>query len=462
MALEQNLQDVLKVFYTDKEMEQLLWRDSPVLKEIVKNRVTGKSYNFAANYGSGGACSGDATVAALNAAAGTTKNVQFAVTSGQLFSIFNVGAQEVFASENIRGAIVPIPVIKMFDGTAAFRRLTATSLYGMGFGEVGPAHDAITTQVGSNTADLGTFSTVVKLDIGSTFQVTNGKLPSSALRTSVNTVTAINGNVITFTATAIETWAATDWICIQGCRTGNTPLLPMGLAGWLPSLEMRTGGDWATYIGTSFYGVDRSVFPSRLAGNFVKRASGEKFSSALNRAVKDVRSAGGKANWMIVNPDDYQIIMDEVNAKTTYWQDTNSPSKGKKNEVAMGLNDMKFMFSTSYADKVWEDPYCPRFTAYLIDEESIEYVMLTNSETPTNTGIVGNAPGAQPVNGVSTPDMKGNTYGFIIDDYVTIQPASLASGGPVLQCILQFYGTLALRGPGHNCVIAFVSDTIAY
>ena len=458
VTTDAGLLTVFKEWYTDKEMEQVLWRASPVLREIKKNRVGGKTYNFAANYGSGGAAAGDATVAATNAAAGTSKSAQFACAPGQLFSIFNVGAQEVLASENIRGAFVPVPVVKMYDGTAAFRRLFATSLYGMGFGEIGNAI-VLTTVVGSNTADLGQFSSTVKLDIGSVFQVTNGPLPSSALRTSVNTVTAIQGNVITFTATAVETWAATDWIEIQGCRSGSTPLLPIGLSGWLPNLAGRTGATWTTYIGTSFYGVDRSVFPDRLAGNYIARDTGgsEKYADCLVRAVKAVRNAGGNPTWLVINPDDYAKVMSEVNAQTTYFQSTDIPAKGKKNEIGRGLSDSKYMFSTSFVDKVYDDPYCPRFIAYVLDEESIEFAMLSNGDTPVNDGITGTNPGSQPINGVSAPDMKTNSYAFIFDDYVTIQPGSLASGGPVLQVILQLYGTFAIRGPGHNAVVNFVS-----
>lgn len=454
---------VFKEWYTDKEMESVLWRASPVLREIKKNRVGGKTYNFAANYGSGGAAAGDATVAAAQAASGTSKSVQFACTPGTLFSIFTVGAQEILASENIRGAFVPVPVVKMYDGTAAFRRLFATALYGMGFGEVGQVVNGATiTQGASNTLDVAEFSTVVKLDIGSVFLVTNGALPSSTLRSLECTVTAISGTTVTFTASAgsNETWANTDWIELKGCRSGATALLPVGLAAWLPNLAARTGGTWTTYIGTAFYGVDRSVFADRLAGNYIARNTGasEKYIDTVVRAVKAVRNAGGAPHWLVINPDDYATILSEVNAQTTYFQQTDiGKAKSKSNEVARGLSDSKYMFSTSWVDKVYDDPYCPRYIAYIIDEETIEFAMLSNANTPTNDGISGNDAGVQAVNGVSTPDMKGNSYAFIFDDYVTIQPASLASSGPVLQVILQLYGTFALRAPGKNCVINFVS-----
>lgn len=454
---------IFKEWYTDKEMNSLLWKASPVLREIVKNRVGGKSYNFAANYGSGGAAAADATIAAANAASGTSRSVQFAVTPGTMFSIFQVSAQELLASENIRGRFVPAPVVKMYDGTAAFRRLFATALYGSGYGEVGQVVNGATiTQGVSNTVDFAQYSTVVKLDIGSQFIVTNGATPGSTLRTLVNTVTSINGTSVTFTAAAgtNETWANTDWVEIYGCRSGSTPLLPVGLSAWLPTVADRTGETWTTYIGTSFMGVDRSVFPERLAGNYIKRdtSGSEKYADCVIRGVMASRNAGcGNSMWLIVNPFDYNTILKEVNAQTTYFQQTDmGKAKSKDNQVVKGISDQKYVFSTSWVDKVYEDPFCPRFTAYIIDEETIEFAMLSNADTPVKDGISGNDPGVQPVNGVSAPDIK-NTFAFIFDDYITIQPGSLAAGGPVTQVILQLYGAFALRGPGKNTVINFVS-----
>ena len=444
-------------------MSSLLWRASPVLRDIAKNRVGGKTYNFAANYGAGGAAAGDATVAAANASSGTSKSAQFACTPGTLFSIFQVGAQELLAAENIRGSFVPVPVVKLYDGTAAFRRLFATALYGQGYGEIGQVvNGATVTQGASNTIDFAQFSTVVKLDIGAQFIVTNGATPSSTLRTLVNTVTSINGTSVTFTAAAgtNETWANTDWIEIYGCRSGSTPLLPVGLTAWLPTIAGRSGGTWTTYIGTSFYGVDRSVFPDRLAGNYIARNTGssEKYVDCIVRALKAARNAGAGNNlWLIINPDDYNQVLSEINGQTTYFQQTDiGKSKSKDSQFTRGFSDSAYMFSTSWVSKVYDDPYCPRFTAYIIDEETIEFAMLSNGDTPVNDGITANDPGVQAVSGITAPDLK-NKYAFIFDDYVTIQPGSLAAGGPVTQVILQLYGTFALRAPGKNAVINFVS-----
>jgi hypothetical protein len=446
---------IYKTWYTDAKMENLLFRSSPTAKIIKKTRVGGKTYNFAALYSRGGAAAGDMTVAVTNAASGTSKNAEFAVTTGQLFSVFNITQQEILASQNVRGAYGPAAVNKTFAATDAFRKLFATSLFGTGFGEVGKAVVA-TTIVGSNTVDFADKSLIVKLDVGVVFQVTNGALPSSSLRTSVNTITAINGTSVTFTATAIETWAATDWVEIQGCRSGSSPLLPVGLPGWLPDLANRTGGTWTSYIGTSFFGVDRSVFPDRLAGNFVLRNSGasEKYVDALVRGVEAVRIAGGEPKLLILSPYDWRLIVTEIAGQQTYFNQQNFNGKASKTEntFARGISDQSYMFSTSWVDKVMDDPFCPQGVAYILDEDVLEFACLSNVDKPLDDGITPGAPGAPDVDQTGAPEMQ---YKFIIDDYITIQPGVNTVNGPAAQVSLNMYGAWCVRNPGHCCVVKF-------
>lgn len=446
---------IYKTWYTDEKMENLLFRSSPLAKIIKKTRVGGKTYNFAALYSRGGAAAGDMTVAVTQAAGGTSKNAEFAVTTGQLFSVFNITQQEILASQNVRGAYVPAAVNKTFAATDAFRKIFATSLYGMGYGEIGLAVVA-TTVVGSNTVDFVDKSLIVKLDIGSVFRVTNGALPSSTLRTSVNTVTAISGTTVTFTATAIETWAATDWVELNGCRDGSTPLLPVGLRGWLPDLASRTGGTWSTYIGTSFFGTDRSVYADRLAGNFILRNSGasEKYTDAIVRAIEAVRIAGGDPKLLVLSPYDWRYIVTEIQAQQTYFNQQNFGGKASKTEntVAKGLADMSYMFSTSWVDKVMDDPFCPQGVAYILDEDVLEFACLSNVDKPLDDGITPGAPGSPAVDQTGAPEMQ---YKFIIDDYITIQPGANTVNGPAAQVSLNMYGAWCVRNPAHCAVVKF-------
>ena len=97
---------MLKVFYKDG-VENLMFRNSPVLKKIKKERVEGKTQNFSAMYGRGGAVGADFLVAKNNAAT-VSKAVEFQVEPGQLFSVYTMNAKEVQASQTKRGGYMKI------------------------------------------------------------------------------------------------------------------------------------------------------------------------------------------------------------------------------------------------------------------------------------------------------------------------------------------------------------------
>jgi hypothetical protein len=239
---------------------------------------------------------------------------------------------------------------------------------------------------------------------------------------------------------------------LDGCRNGSTPLLPVGLSGWLPSIADRTGGTWTTYIGTAFFGVDRSVNPEGAAGQFIKRNSGasEKKADAIVRGLEAVRTAGGLPDMIVVNSIDYNTIVGELNAQTTLFQSINTGSKINKNEVARGVSEMKYAFSTSWIDQVWDDPFCPQGTAYILETDTMEFACLTNSDAPLNDGINGNDPGKQALTDVKAPEAN---YYWLIEDYITSQPGANTINGPALQVIVQLYGSWVVHNPSKCCVL---------
>lgn len=454
VTLDSNLAGIFKVWYTDKSPEDVFFRNSPVVKKIPKTRIGGKQYNVPLLLGNGGSASGSLIASTDNATAnGSAPNVEFAITNGQMFATFFVTQQEILASQNVRGAYMPVVVNRMAQGLDSFRKLAATSLYGTGFGEVGVVGSTPTIALGANTLDLGVKSTVVKLSIGSVFSITDGSLPSATLRSGKNTVTGINGTVITYDASvATGLVAATDVIVLDGCRTGSTPLLPVGLAAWLPSFYDRTTASWDTYIGTSFFGVDRAVNVEGAAGQFILRDSGasEKKVDAIVRGVEAVRTAGGTPDLLVVNSTDYNSIITELNAQTSLFQSINTGGKPKKNEVARGISDMKYAFSTSWVDEMWDDPFCPEGTAYILSSDTMEFAGLTNSETPLHDGVAANEPGKDALTDTKAPDVN---YYWLIEDYITSQPGANTVNGPALQIIVQLYGSWVVHNPSKCAVL---------
>ena len=453
-TIDANLEGIFKVWYTDKSPEDVFFRNSPVVKRIPKTRIGGKEYKVPLLLGNGGSASGSLIASTTNATAnGSAPNVEFAITNGQMFATFFVTQQEILASQNVRGAYMPVVVNRMAQGLDSFRKLAATSLYGSGYGEIGVVGGTPTITLGVNVVDFLKKSTVVKLSVGSVFSIVDGSLPSDTLYAGKNTVWGINGTEVTFNAdTAIGAVAATDVIVLDGCRNGSAPLLPVGLSAWLPSYLDRTGTAWDTYIGTPFYGVNRGINVEGAAGQFIKRDSVglEKLADTIVRGVEAVRTAGGMPDLLVVNSTDYNRIISELNAQTSLFQSIDTGKKTKGNAVAKGLSDMSYAFSTSFVDEMWDDPFCPEGTAYILSSDTMEFAGLTNSETPLNDGITGNNPGKDSLTDTKAPNAD---YYWLIEDYITSQPGANTINGPALQIIVQLYGSWVVHNPSKCAVL---------
>src|SRR5271169_6165615 len=91
-----------KRVYTDKEIRGCFFRNSPVGREIEINQWEGQTYQFTIAYDRGGSTSGDYTVAVANAAS-AVKTAEMAVTTGNIFTVFNVTQKEYLGARTKRG-----------------------------------------------------------------------------------------------------------------------------------------------------------------------------------------------------------------------------------------------------------------------------------------------------------------------------------------------------------------------
>ena len=443
---------IFKTWYSDKKLENLMFRNSPVLKELDKKRIGGKEYNFAAMYGAGGNVSASYTKAVANAAS-SSKNAEFKVQPGKMFTAYNITQQEILASDSNKAAYESAQIAKFFAANENIRKGLAASLYGRGYGEIG----YITADVaqGETSFVLDAMSSVIKIDVGTKFQVgdNSNSDPSDPLLATVYTVTGINGLTVTFSPAIVEAagFGEGAWVCYDGGRSGSTPLFPQGLDAWVPKLADRYGPGWDNYIATSFNGVDRSVAPERLAGAFVMRDSNgnEKYADAIVRGIQAVRRQGGVPDMIILNDEDWATIQGELTAQTNYFQSINTGDKKSKNAVTKGITDMQFAFSTSFLDIIYDDPYCPKGTAYILDMSNFSFISLSNMK-PVDDGVSGNEPGSPDVD----VDGKASTnYELLLDDYLDIRPASDTDDGPGQRVSISVYANYVIHNTAHTCVI---------
>lgn len=437
---ESAILSILKTWYKDGVVSLML-RNSPVVKQLTTVRVEGKTQNFAAMYGRGGAAGGSYT-AALAKASTVSKNVEFAVTPGQIFSVYSINAKEVQASLSKRGAYMKVAGNKMFAASESFRKTAQAAFYGRGFGELCYSP---TTALTANTAVDITLpaDAIMKIDIGTDLVIKNAVNSTSII--GGYTVNKIDGTTVNVTPTTTVTPAATDVICLANSMdsSGNA-LLPMGLAGWLPTVGSRTGSDWTSYIGTSFYGVTRSIATDRLAGQYVKGAEAtDKISDLVQKLLLKCRRAGSAADLIVMNDEDFLTLSQEIQTTNTYFTQTSTKTKRSAN---VGFNDFSASFSTNYIESIIDDPYCPKGRFYILDKSAVELWSFTNVDK-LNDGVAGNEPGKPDVMSADNDGHENDPYKLLISDYLSVQPGTAGQDGPSTDIGLNAFFSYVVTNP---------------
>lgn len=446
ISTNDNIKALLKVYYKDG-VENLMFRNSPLLKKLQKNRIEGKTYNFSAMYGRGGAVAGDFTKA-RNLAASVSKNVEFAVEPGQLFSVYTMNAKEVQASVTRRGAYMKVAGAKMFAASEGFRKTLAASLYGRGYGELcfAPASVSFTQDT---AADITLpMDAIMKIDVGSELVIKTSVAGDSTSIKATLTVNAITGTSVNVTPSATYETAATDVICLAGSMDASgAPLLPVGLGGWLPAVGSRTGLNWQTYINTKFYNVERKAAPDRLAGAFYAEASSTaKKTDAVEALLMQVRRQGSLADMIVMNDEDWLAMSAEIATSNTYFTQT-STKESKK--AAIGFDSFAASFSTNYVENIIDDPYCPKGEFFILDSTAVEFDTLTNTDK-VEDGVAGNNPGKPDPMSDENNGHEADPYKLIIDDYINVQAGEADVNGPCSEVTLMLFGTFAVTNPS-NC-----------
>lgn len=441
LSISQQVQNILRTWYKD-DVSNLLFRNDPAIKEIAKTRVEGKEQAFAAIYGAGGAVSSN-FVNAKAQAAETARNAEFKVTPGQLFSVYSMNSMEVQASLTRKGAYMKVAGNKLFAATEALRRTLAACFYGDGYGVVGTV---------KGSASLGSISTsgteiefadpsvAMKLDVGSIVQFKANKTSADAATTKAE-VTKIDGAKVTFKAsTAITlTSGTTYYVQLQGSvdASGN-PLLPMGLAGWLPTDRSS--------LGTAWNGVVRNYAPDRLAGAFVDDSgnASTKKSETLKKLILKCRRAGSMADMIVMNDEDFLALSAEIETTNTFLSKIGEGNGQKK--ATVGISELSAAVSTSFVESIIDSPYCPKGTFYVLDKAAVELWSMTNTDALDN-GVAKNNPGKQDPMTMDNDGHAKDPAQLIIDDYINVSSGEGDANGPNVLVTLQLFASFVVTNP---------------
>lgn len=460
MSIVQNsfMQKLLKQVYLEG-VSNNKYQSSPVLAAIEKkNWAGGDVIKYAAQYGNGGNFGSVYNMVANNPTSGA-KNLEWEMTQGYAFGLFDIDQPEILTSESDTGAYMSILANKMsacFDGLS---KTMAMYLYGGKYGVIDQVKDTgsgITIQA-TNTFEL-TSAGALKMDVGTRFVIAtaaqvNKAVPGSDLLGSnstpvIFTVTAIDDKFVTATASVSGgTVYNGDYIELYSARSGSEARGFEGLADLIPTIADRVKTDtrWQNYIKTAFRGVDRSVNADRLAGQFVKaEASGDtRLTDALVTLLKKTKRAGGLNNMIIINDETWEQVGKELGLAANMRQLSNVGSN--KNRATFGVSELATAFGDAFIDRTVIDPYCTEGTAYSIEKDDLAFYDLGNVSkvlSPVSNGQMGKYDiknvGEQGIG--SEPTAKLN-----MDKLFTITPGAAGEYGPAFTISANVYGNFMLR-----------------
>ena len=236
-------------------------------------------------------------------------------------------------------------------------RDVSSDLFRNGFGVRGRI---LTIDAGAaNLITLETPSDIVNFERGDRIILTAtdatpgaGALRDSGADVEIATIDRDAGS-FTYTGTDIALAAATDYIHIRGDRgSAATRRKLVGLDGWLPATA-PTAGD-------SFFGVDRSVDATRLAGHRVTGTASTVMEALIDAGARLFRE-GGKPDLVVMNPVHAAELAKELMSHAVY-----EPVKSENGVVSF---DGLVVRTPGGKVRVLEDPSCPAGVAYMLQSD---------------------------------------------------------------------------------------------
>jgi hypothetical protein len=289
----------LKEHYAGQRVQNMVYKNNPFLAMVAKyEKFGGRNYPLPFIYGNPTGRSAIFATAQSNKAG--SKIEQFTITRKADYALASITNETIEASMGNANSFMEAATCEIDGAINASSRSLAISMFGDGkgvIGSVGSVSSAIITL--ANADDVTNFEVgqVLECYSNDTFGTQRG---------TAQAITAIDrdaGKVTT--AAAFTSAAGGDVLVIQGDKTAKIS----GLKAWLPYVA-PTSGD-------NFFGVDRSVDVTRLAGCRQDGSAKPIEEAVIDMAVRIGRE-GGSPDTLIVNFSRYADLEKALGAKVQY------------------------------------------------------------------------------------------------------------------------------------------------
>lgn len=312
MALDLTSFDAaLKQHYTAERVENMTYMENPLYALLPKyENFGGRNLPIPTIYGNPQGRSATFTNAQTRGAATNSKLEDFVLTRVKDYSIATVDNETLEASKGNANAFLEAATVEI-DG--AIRELTnsvALNQYGSGFGDRG---QVATSGISGDVVTLASAGNITNFEVGMILVAAASN--TAALRAGSAEVVAVDRSNGSFELDAVANITGLtdgDLFYVQGDRGAGaspTPIMTSGLNAWIPATAPG-GGD-------SFFGVNRSVDVTRLAG-YRQNVAGLPIEEALIQGETLVGRGGFSIDHYFMSHQRYGDLKKSLGSKVQY------------------------------------------------------------------------------------------------------------------------------------------------
>lgn len=292
---------VLKTLYTQKEIQNLCYKNHPWLALIPKMEMFyGFNMQVPIIYGSNRGRS--SSFARAQANKGNSKYGSFTITRAKDYSIASFDGETIESSENDKGAFVNLLKQEVDGAMMSASQSDSQAVWGSGSGAIGKI---ATGGITGNVLTLENVEDIIHYEVDQVLEAAAAET-TGAVRSGRMTVVAVDRDLGTVEVdTKSTSLAAGDFLFTDGDRNAKMS----GFGAWIPSTA-PTSGD-------SFFGLDRSVDPTRLGGVRFNGA-GMSVEEALVKGLSRIGREGARPDFAFMNSGNMGDLLLELGSKVNY------------------------------------------------------------------------------------------------------------------------------------------------
>lgn len=349
---------VLKTIWPQPDIEDLFYEDMPFLAMVPKDTSwVGINRVIALQYGQTNGRS--ALFANAKANKGASKFKNMTITTADNFSLFSVDHKTIQLTRNDKGALVQALTRESKSAIKKLKRITGAQLWNNGGGAIGKVSalsgatfqfaeplsarflepgDWINLSTDDGTGGAGTLNGGAKIQV-----------------VDVNTdLEGSNAGLITCTGTITST--------IASAANGNFVFVDGDYDAWLAGVPAYITPNDPGVSGTpgTLWGMDRTPFPSRLAGIRVN-GIGLSIKEAIKKALMQSYLQSAAVSHIFLNPENFQDLEMSLETQKRYV-DTKVGN--------VGFSGISFSRANGAPVEIYQDPDMPKNVCFGLDMDS--------------------------------------------------------------------------------------------